>query len=1210
MKVRRSGLLMGTFMLLKSLELQGYKTFAGRTVFEFADTITAIVGPNGSGKSNIADSMRWVLGEQSYRLLRGKKTVDMIFSGSDQRARSGMASVTILFDNSSGWLPIDFSEVAITRRAYRDGQNEYLVNGQRVRLKDVSDLLGKSGLSERTYTIIGQGLVDAALALKAEDRRVLFEEAAGIGLYRSRKKEAIKRLESTQRNLERVEDILTELHPRVRSLERQAKRAQEYEQVQKDLHILLRDWYGYHWFLAQREVNAARKRLKKDEQLLQIARQKEEKFNKKLSLDRYSVQDLRQKLSTMHQEISNIHTERESIARKIAVLDERNRSVMVQLNTTNQESSRLENQLNEYQLRLNEKIEEHEKLLIDLNEARENVRRESAIISSLKRKTEALVEKINSIERKRSDIKDHISRLKINLSENNTQISRYKKEIEEIKSQLLTLEKDHVSNTKIVEQAKKALKDSQQAKKIIEGALGQQKIDIERLEEERKRIINELSRRERESAKYRTQLSLLDQAENDLIDYAKGARVIVKYARDRKLKGMNGTLTSKLIVPEVYETAIASALGEYIDAILMDSRNLSQDTLNILNKETARGVLLPLAEIVPYSKLPSFKDKDGIIGIASDLVTAKAEYLPAIELLLGQVLVVESRENVQAILSELPQTAKVVTLNGEIFHANGPIIAGVSGERTKLSRPRQRIEIERKIKELSKSINEHKKRVEHLDSQLSEKIQKNRELNDDLVQANKKVQSSEGAYQKALLAFENTERQKIWHQKRLLGFQNEISTLNEEITKSREEMIQATSTLTELEASLEEYRKQRESLTMDEYLERESFWKAQLAFDEKSLAQFQALKEERETEIVAMRSSLDLTYEKIRQLKLSLERVEQEKTELKNRERELFNTISALQEKVNPLEEELKSVESGQIELLEIESQARKDLNMAERQYSQSQMNLTRKQENLDNLRERIESDFGLVDYEYAKQISGPTPLPFEGLVEKLPVIHELSDDLEPQIKDLRYQLRRMRSVNPDARDEYREVKQRYEFMKSQVEDLKKAEADIRAVISELDELMEKDFRKTFEAVSVEFKEIFTRLFGGGVAKLVLTDPDNLIESGIDIEARLPGRRIQGLSLLSGGERSLTAVSLIFALLRISPTPFCVLDEVDAMLDETNVGRFRDLIKELSDNTQFIVITHNRNTVQAADVIYGVTMGSDSSSQVISLKLDQVAEVV
>ncbi len=356
-------------MRLKSLELHGYKTFASRTLFEFAGAVTCIVGPNGSGKSNVADSLRWVLGEQSYSLLRGKKTEDMIFSGSEQRPRAGMASASVVFDNSDGWLPIDFSEVAITRRAYRDGQNEYLINGQKVRLKDVSELLAQSGLAERTYTIIGQGVVDAALALKAEERRRLFEEAAGIGLHRSRREEALRRLETTRRNLDRVQDILAELGPRLRYLEKQARRAQEFEQVRDDLRLLLREWYGYHWHQAQQDLTEAREAARKQEEALEYTRRTEASHEEKLASMRSQILGLRARLNAWHRQQATLHNQREEFSRQSAVADERLRAIQQQRSELDASLARLGEELAYHQTRVEEAKSEAAVLKADLSDA-------------------------------------------------------------------------------------------------------------------------------------------------------------------------------------------------------------------------------------------------------------------------------------------------------------------------------------------------------------------------------------------------------------------------------------------------------------------------------------------------------------------------------------------------------------------------------------------------------------------------------------------------------------------------------------------------------------------------------------------------------------------------------------------------------------------------------------------------------------------------
>ena len=1196
-------------MLLKSLELQGYKTFAGRTLFEFADTITAIVGPNGSGKSNIADSLRWVLGEQSYRLLRGKKTVDMIFSGSDQRARSGMASATIMFDNRDGWLPIDFTEVAITRRAYRDGQNEYLINGQRVRLKDISDLLGKSGLSQRTYTIIGQGLVDAALSLKAEERRSLFEEAAGIGLYRSRKQEALRRLENTKRNLERVEDILSELHPRLRSLERQAKRAQEYKQVQSDLHILLREWYGYHWFLAQKELNEAREVVKREEKNLSVVRQKEQELEQKISRDRGQIQKLRTQLASWHQESAKLLSSREELTREIAVLSERMRSIANQLETAKSEDSRLRLLLEENRVRLDEANAKYMQIARDLEEARQKAKEASDAIEEKRAAIHALEEKTEQLETQRYRLKDELARFSTNQSEWKMQVERYREAITETQSELTKLNEERDNLTKQFEQSKDALEKASEEESRLEALLKREKKALDALVNDLKTLEEKITRKEKQLTKLKTQKDLLEQAENDLVDYAQGARVIMQYARKGKLSGSKGTLSSQLVIPEEYEIAIAAALGEYIDAVLLENREFSQDTLDVLKEESARGVLIPVSEIKPMGPVKLAQNDEGVVGLAKDLVTVPQELRRTIDLLLGQVIVVRDRGTANKVLKKLPNHARVVTMQGEVFHVSGPIIAGISGGRTKLSRPRQRMNIDKEIAKLTIEIEREQVALEERHKLISEKEIEVSTLSKAIVQAGEELRKARESHQRSILALDKLAQQGKWLRERIRNYNEEITTIEKKIQQTGGEIETAKRKLEELEEALREVKEERSLILLDEHLEQDSYWKAQVAFDEKSLMQIEALKKERKDKFAETQKLLEENKHRIESLNTSLQELEEKKAGLQQKEAEISGLLTTLQQKINPAEEELKALEDQQAHLLGVENNARKELSVAERRFSVAQLELTRKQEHLGNLKERIEEDFGLVDYEYVKDISGPVPLPFDGLVEQLNIVRQLPEGLDEQIKRLRHQLRRMRSINPDAQDEYEEVKKRFEFLTNQVADLRKAEADIREVINELDDLMEKAFKETFAAVAVEFKDIFTKLFGGGSAKLVLTDPDNLIETGIDIEARLPGRRTQGLSLLSGGERSLTAVSLIFALLRVSPTPFCVLDEVDAMLDETNVGRFRNLVKELSKETQFIIITHNRNTVQAADVIYGITMGSDSTSQVISLKMDEVEKM-
>jgi len=1196
-------------MHLKSLELQGYKTFAGRTTFELAERITCIVGPNGSGKSNIADAIRWVLGEQSYSLLRGKKTADMIFQGSEQRSRAGMASADIIFDNTSKWLPVDFSEVSISRRAYRDGGNEYILNGQKVRLKDITEMLGNSGLSERTYTIIGQGLVDSALSLRAEERRRLFEEAAGIGLYRTRREEAQRRLLTTRRNLERVEDILLELKPRLRSLERQARRAAQYDQVKEDLQVLLRDWYGFHVHRAQQDLNEARRTARLQEEALRTSRNKQSGLDQKITSFREHIQGVRARLSSWHRELSQLHAQRETITRELAVSDERVRSLIAQRQDASDELARLKQQADIYRERLAESDAETQRLETELNEANSQVAAAKSSFEEHQSQRLDAERTIEAAQQKLTDLSKQQTRQEARLAEYQSQIERQKGELETADQSVAEAERALEIVEARLDEADQAFDKATQEYLEANESLGAHRDQIARLEDERKNKVDESSALQTELARMGAQLEVLEQAEKALSGYDSGTRLLLKSAQEGEMGDAQGALSSHLHVPEELEGAIAAALGEYLDAVLISEENSVEQALEILANEATRGVILPLDALVPSKPIKTRKG-NGVLGVASELVQPPPELRPAVDLLLGQTLIVEDHKNARSALAGQPEGAQAVTLRGEVFYANGPVLVRQTGTSSTLSRPRQRLEIQTQIESAQQKIDSLEGVIKQLAEQIEQLKSEESEFARILESLQREVDNADRTKREVTLEHSQAQRQVDWQRERQSGLREEIQvgeTESRQITNRLSalegEIAQAQENLREKQSTLSRY-------SLEEYQMEVNHWGTQAAVAEKALEDARKRGDERRSTVEEVKSSLAGLQSRIDTFSAQIDDLHSGKDSLRNQEAEVVEKVSALQALIDPAEEELTTAESHQDELLVSETEARNRLSAADRLHAQAQLALTRKQEDLDRLMERIEADFGLVSFEYAPRMSGLTPLPFDGMVQQLPVVVELPEGLDDTIKQQRAQLRRIGAVNPEAQKEYKEVNERFSFMTTQVEDLNQAEEDMKQVIAELDVMMEREFRITFDAVAKEFREIFTRLFGGGAAQLILTDPDNMTDTGIDIEARLPGRRTQGLSLLSGGERSLTATALVFSLLRVSPTPFCVLDEVDAMLDEANVGRFRDLLSELAQNTQFIVITHNRNTVQAADVIYGVTMGRDTASQVISLKLDEVATVV
>lgn len=1196
---------------LKSLELHGYKTFASKTLFEFADGITAIVGPNGSGKSNFADSLRWVLGEQSASLLRAKKTEDMIFSGSEHRPRAGMASVTITFDNTSGWLPVDFSEVAVTRRAYRDGRNEYLLNGQTVRLRDINELLAQSGLSERTYTILGQGMVDASLALKADERRRLFEEAAGIGLYRSRREEALRRMENTQRNLERVLDILSELEPRLRGLERQARRAQEYLQLQADLKLILREWYGYHWHRAQKELTESQTIARQQEARLNEARETYHSLTEGFSSTRARLFDLRARLNEWHRQSAGLHNQSEAISRELAVLEERRRALTESRTNVAAEQQRLADEQRAAAERLEEAQAELERIQAEAAEAKNQEAAAKAALSARQMERAVIEQKLNTARSHLNDLNGRRARHQAHLNELKNRLDAQRQKLREADVVIAAAEQTFAAAEHKHLAAKQAREAAESALQQAEAGLTAMRQRLAELESARRTHQDERSAKAGEQAKLRARLDVLEQAEQSLSGYAEGAKFLLEAARQSKLSGAKGALAAALDVPAAYETAIAAALGDAFDVVLVESGSSVEQALELLEQASGRAVLLPITGNTKGRMLNDAREMlkgdlpQSVIGIAADLVKVSEELWPAVQALLGNTVLVENRAVAQALREQYP-AVRLVTVKGEVFRPDGVIAAGREARAAALARPREKRELKERLEEVTAALNALIETLARLGEEIA-LAQKEIAAREEAVRlARKALNDAARVEQSALLAVESARRQR--------DFQSgQKQTLQKEIRQSERDQTETELLLEEVQdklgAAQDELRKLNGELArlgLDEALAQVNYWGARVSVSERTVNDARARQNERAQALERVKAQIESARRREREIEAALQALEDETLRLQTRERALHEQIEALRMQIEPAEAQLAQAEQQEAALQEQEAAAQKSLANVERYHAQAQLDLARKQEALETLKRRIEEDFGLVQFEYETNVTGAVPLPLDGMVETLPYVTELSPELEEALSQKRAQIRRMGAVNMEAQREYDSVRERYEFMTSQVADLRQAESDLRQVIAELDEVTKKEFTRTFEAVAAEFRSIFTRLFGGGSARLILTDPDNLTETGIDIEAKLPGRREQGLSLLSGGERSLTAISLVFALLKVSPTPVCVMDEVDAMLDEANVGRFRDLLDELSEHTQFIVVTHNRNTVQAADVIYGITMGRDSASQQISLKLDEV----
>jgi chromosome segregation protein len=1196
-------------MRVKHLELQGYKTFATKTEFVFGEGITAIVGPNGTGKSNIADAVRWVLGEQSYKTLRGKSTADMIFSGSESRPRMGMAQAALTLDNSNGWLPIEFSEVTIARRAYRSGENEYLLNGNRVRLRDITELLAKGGLSRRTYTVIGQGLVDAALSLRPEGRRALFEEAAGITVHQAKRDNAIAKLETTQQNLLRVNDIISEIGPRLERLKRQAERAQEYAQLSQELEGLLRLWYSYQWRQGQKALRQARSSAR--EQRTQLGKRRKElaELERRIAQVRTQQAEKREQLSQWHRDSSVLHAEAEKLQRELAVCQERKRLLGQQREEILHEIAPLKVNRDAQRERIARIEEELSRIESQLKEGAAQIQEVQKQLDHHEGQRQALMEQLAALRQQAlklgTDLTDRQNRL-AQLDERREELHRER----EGHQQAIAGQEAQEAIAEERLQAVRAQIDALQSQVQVLAAQREDKEREIKVGQERQTQLQvSLAEIQRREERLLARQELLTRMREEMAGYQAGVRRVMQAAGTGQLSGIVGTVVSLIEVPAELEAAIETALGTHGQDLVVETWADAETAIGFL-KQTGggRATFLPLDTVrSPEPISPS--QETGILGLAVELIGCEAQLRPAFGVLLGHAIVVEDLGTARRIMGQVAYDSypyQIVTLAGEVVHSNGAITGGATEDQGGglLTHEREWRELPDRlasVRQKRQELEEQGQRAEETHQQLLAALADLEGRESELRAASKARTAEADAAERQI---ERLAQEIEWRRGLEKQLDEEMAALDEKAVDIGQEMERLKADQASIQEEIAALEGQLETMTSDDLYEQLARLKTALAVTERSREDRTAILRSHQANLKHLEGQIAAKQERADELAQEGEALAGQIEELQVHEEELSGQIQALAELIEPTEAELVELEAQQVELEGEESDCRSRLQRYETIYSRAALEMERRRDELVSLRQQIQNDLGLVELAMTDLLPGQPPLPLKPLVSTLPSIDELPEGLEDEIQRLKVQLKRSGPINPNAPAEYAETLERHHFLAAQVDDLEQASDSLCQVIAELDQLMETDFRKTFEAIATEFKECFTTLFGGGTAKLVLTDPENLMETGVDIVVRPPGKRQQSLALLSGGERALTAAALIFAILRTSPTPFCILDEVDATLDEVNIGRFRKMLQELADRTQFVVITHNRSTIEAANTIYGVSMGEDSVSKVISLKLE------
>ena len=1196
--------------MLRRLELQGFKTFASRTVFELEPGITAIVGPNGSGKSNLADAVRWVLGEQSLRALRGRRTEDVIFAGAGRRPPFGMAEVVVTLDNSSGRLPLPFAEVSVARRAYRSGENEYLLNGERVRLRDVSDLLLRVGLCANGHVVVGQGLVDTALSLRPEERRALFEDAAAISRHRERLADSRERLALTEQNLVRVSDLAAEIAARLPALARQAERARQALALRAELEDSLVRWYSHLWREAQARMAAFG--VESGEALAAVAEAERAlaELEARASELAASRDALRVELDDGRRRMAELGKEREALARQLAADVERQRGLAARLAEIAGDVSELEVT----------RDAEMAALASEREAIAEAEQRLASAVEQLAAEDSGAAERVG----KRRDLESRLAAAQGRAEAAGLALAEYRARLHalsdrhtEIEVRLADLRRGQAEVAQAVDRLgarRRQLEDElgrlSDERRTLAAARARAEDVLASVRARQGRLISEVGDLERQIKQLEGRSELLMGWRESQSGYYSGVRAVMRAARHasgagggRQLAGVVGPVGELIKVPPHLETAIEVALGGHLQDIVVERWEDAEEAVDLLKRTGAgRATFLPLDTIraSPSGTMPG--EGSGVLGVASELVECEARLATVVESLLGHTLVVDDLTVARGILRRAPGGWQIVTLGGEIVRSSGAITggSGAGSGRGILARERELRRLPEEIASLAARLVEGRKTLQAAQAEeqrAAAALEGVRRRDQEIAAAQRAQESTLGALRREEAAQIQARRWREGEERRLA---DELARLDREAADTGAALARASADSTAASAEVKLLRAGLSAAEEDErrFLLRSAELRAARASAEQELRDLRWSESRREQSLARIRQQVLERADRLQSLR-------QAEAELSSRTRAREARCSAIDAELRALAQEAETRErrvaelEAQLRALEpARLKAQECLQASRSRERAASLALERQRAEVGGLLRQVELDLGPVEEE-----AGVLLVQTGGSVIRLDQATVDARDLPNRIQELRRRLRAAGGVSLEAIGEHDEALARYDFLIGQVRDLEQAAAMLREAIGELEDTMRRRFLATFAAVGDAFQRCFVRLFGGGSARLVLTNPADPETTGVDVVPQLPGRRPQSLAQLSGGERALTAVALIFALLEVNPTPFCVFDEVDAALDEANIGRFCDLLREASAYTQFLLITHSRQTMEAAQALYGLAMEDRAVSRVLSLRL-------
>lgn len=1183
-------------MILKSITMQGFKSCPDKTVLQFNKGITGVVGPNGSGKSNISDAVRWVLGEQSTKSLRGSKMEDVIFSGTSLRKATGFAEVTLCLDNEDRKLNCDKDEVNITRRFYRSGDSEYKINGENVRLRDINELFMDTGLGRDGYSMVSQGKIAELISSKSGERREMFEEAAGISHFRYRRSDALKRLNQAEENLIRLRDILTELESRVGPLKTQSEKAQKFlilAEERKNLEIGI-------WL---HNIEKTQEKLKDQDRKIDIASVQYKDAQKQL-------EDIEQKMNEIIEKTHEINVKIEEVRASTSHFEE--------------QAAELESQAKVYENSIahnNESIERLEKDKLTANEDETDI--DTQIESANEQKALAqkgledanakLQAQIGEIEKLQSendqfasvaaDLSKEISLLTVALADNRVISETANSQIEEIKTRITAID-DLLGNRKETvlaleekkNNAQKALDECIEKINGYKNAVDGYRIKVQTRTEKSDKLKAEIATLDSEIGRKNERIRVLDDLEKNMEGYQGSVRSVMKESKRGALRGVHGPLSQLITVKDKYSVAVETALGVAIQNVVVDNENDAKRAIAYL-KETrgGRATFLPLSAI----KSRSLDEKDlddsyGFVNIASNLVSADKKYADIIENLLGKTVVCEDMDSAIAMAKKYKNRFKIVTLDGQVINAGGSMTGGSKAQGVgMLSRSNEIEKLMASVKDLEDKKNNLAVQEKMLSEDLASAVADLEGIEGDILSANEEKIRLEGEYKLAESEFDASSS----GVKELL---DEEKILNERIEKINNDSVTARQKVEELNQEIAQKEKSLEAVSGD----RESLSLVREELSQKA--------EQIRLEILGFQKDIESADDNIRRLDIlkgskttRLEELDKEIEAFKNKNIWLTKDIESLRASADELRKQCGDAKTNVDDLIEERTNLEKentDLRNLEKEKSSERERVSGELARLEERKAAMLNEFE----EYNSKLYDEYQLTRREAIA-LQIVIENIGEARTRLSALKNEIRGLGSVNVSAIDEYKEVSERYEFMSEQIGDVEKSKAELIRLIDDLTTKMSVQFREQFQKINTAFGETFAELFGGGKAELVLEDEMNVLECDIEIKVQPPGKNVQNINLLSGGEKGLSAIALLFAILKVTPAPFVIFDEVEAALDDVNVVRYAQYVRRMTKNTQFILITHRRGTMEEADMLYGVTMQEEGVSKILELKTAEMA---